>query len=649
MEQKQNNFKVFNSKGLITLLLILVFNLGHFGVKAQALKEQEKQIEQAKTCYLNKEYSKTIEICNRILSVEPETNIAHLLLAEVYKNLDSVKLEIFHLYKSSEISNDTLTYFKLGEAYYKTGNYSEALNYYNKYSAYKYIPEKRQFLLACKIASCKFTMYSIKNPLEFNLQNDSDPINTPNYEYWPKPSPDGSKLIFTKVREDSTQLLKEDSFISEMDSDNVKKALPVIEVNTSGNGGAQTLKDDSKILFFTACNQPDGKGSCDIYYSRFINEEWNKPVNGGNTLNSKFWDAQPSFSTDNRYLYFSSNRPGGVGKKDIWRAELLGFSDTGALIWKEPENLGDIINTPGDEISPFIYKNNMNFYFASDGHVGMGGIDLFSAEIDNYGSANNLKNLGYPINTEKNEFGLTISSIAETYYFSAARNSEKGLLIFTVNLSKALNPNPFSYVEANITDGGSKLPIKADIELVDFSSKPSQYRYENADENGQVMLCMSIGRNYLLNVSEPGYLFFTKSFRMTDANTLSDPYVLDIELEPIEIGAEIDLYNIYYETDSYTILPQSEQGLRKLVSFLENNSEVKVEIQGHTDNTGNPESNMELSRLRAKSLVDYLISNNIAISRLKYAGYGDTLPIESNETASGRQLNRRTTVKILDN
>lgn len=631
------------------LMLLLVVLFAGFESVAQTDKKIDKLFEDAKRQQSAQNYSQTIGLCNRILSEKPDFIEAHLLLADVYSDLDSLKAEIYHLSKAIEIKNEPLIQFRLGEAFYKTGNYSEALRYYEMYSVYKLIPEKRQFLLACKIASCKFALQSIKKPVEFDPQNMGSQINTANDEYWPTPSLDGKKLIFTRLLKDPGSRPQEDFYMARLDSGDQEIAKPIDNVNTNENEGAQTLSADSKILFFTACNRPDGFGSCDIYFSRFVNEKWSNPRNAGSSLNTNYWEAQPSFSSDNRYLYFSSNRPGGKGKKDIWRAEFLGFSDSGDPRWKEPENLGDMINTEGDEISPFIHANNRNFYFASDTHVGMGGLDLFTAEIDEDSNISNFKNMGYPINTHKDDMGLTISSIGETAYFSSARNSESGLDIFSFNLTRGLQPTPVSYVKAKITDSNTKLPVRATIDLVNISTQAGKSRQEKADENGEIMLCLPLARNYSFSVSEPGYLFYSKSILLEDAKTLVDPYFLDIELEPIEVGAKMNLYSIYYETDSFAILPHSEPELQTLVSFLKNNSGLKIEIQGHTDNSGTPERNLQLSELRAKSVADYLVKNGIALTRLHSKGYGEQQPVATNETPEGRTLNRRTTIKIESN
>ena len=373
------------------------------------------------------------------------------------------------------------------------------------------------------------------------------------------------------------------------------------------------------------------------------------PRNAGAPLNTASWEAQPSFSSDNRYLYFSSNRSGGKGKKDIWRAEFLGFNEEGMPRWKAPENMGDEINTEEDEISPFIHANNRNFYFASDGHIGMGGLDLFTAEIDESGNVHNMRNMGYPINTHEDDMGLTISSIGETAYFSSAREADKGLDIFSFNLDRGLRPEPVSYIKAKITDKNTQQPILASIDLVDLTYSNPKEREEKADENGEIMLCLPLSHNYSFTVSEPGYLFYSQSILLKDAKTLVDPLVLNIELDPIEVGAKMNLYNIYFETDSFRILAASEPELQRLTSFLKNNQDLKVEIQGHTDNTGTSEKNQMLSENRAKSVVNYLVENGIASSRLQSKGYGENLPVESNDTEEGRTMNRRTTIVIAGN
>ncbi|MFV0593028.1 MAG: OmpA family protein [Draconibacterium sp.] len=631
------------SKGL--LMIVVLFFTVNLTV-AQNSKRTEKLFENARNLYSSDQYSKAIELCNQILSIDSQNTNTHLLLAEMYKDMDSTRLEIHHLTKAQNTSDNPLIDFRLGEAFYKLGMYSEALSFYEKYKENKNIPEKRQFLLACKMASCKFAIHAIANPVDFEPSRLGEGVNSECDEYWPTPTLDGKHLVFTRLIRDSVNRPQEDFYMIELDSLNWE-AKPLEGVNTTENEGAQTLSADSRVMFFTACNRPDGFGSCDIYFSRIVNGKWTEPRNAGAPLNTPSWEAQPSFSSDNHYLYFSSNRAGGKGKKDIWRIEFLGFDEAGNPKWNNPKNLEEA-NTEGDEVAPFIHANNQNFYFASDTHIGMGGLDLFSAFIDETGAVHDIKNMGYPINTNKDDMGLTISSIGDVAYFSSARESDNGLDIFSFNLDRGLQPQPVTYVKATIRNKNTHQPIAASIELVNVNSKVDNSRIQKADENGEAMLALPLRRNYAFNVSEDGYLFYSQSMQLAELNTITDPIILNIDLEPIEIGAQMELYNIYFQTDSFRILPQSEPELQKLVTFLNTNPKLKVEIQGHTDSSGNSEKNLELSKQRAKSVVDYLVNNKIQIDRLKWDGYGDTHPIASNDTPEGRRQNRRTTIKIIE-
>jgi len=634
---------LYNSKLVGVLVFGFLFNLTTI---AQNDKKTEKLFEDAKGYYQADNHKKTIETCNKMLKIDSSNANAHLLLAEIYKDIDSTRLEIYHLDKASYSAINPLIDFRLAEAFYKLGMYSEAQSFYEKYGESKSIPEKRTFLVACKLASCRFALNSIENPVEFEPENLGDEVNSANDEYWPTPSLDGKHLIFTRLMKDGSRP-QEDFFIVELDSFNWERAAPLSDVNTSDNEGAQTLSADSKILFFTACNREDGLGSCDIYFSRFIDGKWTQPQNAGKSINTALWEGQPSFSSDNKYLYFSSSRPGGKGKKDIWRIEFSGFAENGKPQWKKAQNLNDL-NTTGNEISPFIHADNESFYFASDTHVGMGGFDLFQAFIDELDGVHDLKNMGYPINTHKDDMGLTISSIGDMAFFSSAREADKGLDIFSFNLTTGLRPQPVSYVKAKVINKVTRQPVMANIELVNLNSSAKTPRVEIADKEGEIMMALPLRRNYAFNVSETGFLFYSELFSLADANSLADPIHLNIELEPIEVGAQMQLHNIYYETDSFAILPESEPELQTLVSFLEDNSKLKVEIQGHTDSSGDAANNKILSEKRAKSVVDYLVGNGVVIGRLSYQGFGDTVPISTNETAEGRRQNRRTTIKIIE-
>ena len=621
------------------ILFVIVLIFGNSAIFAQSNKKVEDLLVDAKKQFSNKNYSAAIKTANQILAVDAVNKDAHLFLADVYEKIDSTDLEIFHLNKAGELGREWEVVFRLGEAYFKKGDFPEALRYYNIYTDYKFIPVKQQFLLACKMANCKFEMYSI---------NNSGQLNSGKGEYWPTVSADGKRVVFNRTSKETVTQTNTEVYMALPDSVMWQIARPVNDSIVFDNVGIQKLGEGERILFFTACNRPDGMGDCDIYFLKFEDGKWGNPLNAGDLVNSSQWEGQPTFSTESRFLYFSSDRNGGNGNKDIWRAELTGFSDNGQPQWKTPENLGNMINTSGNEISPFMYDDKHYFFFASDGHPGMGGMDLFAADADNQGNLLNMKNLGYPINTHYDDDALTLNYICDTTYFSASRQTEKGMEIFAFNIDRGLATTPVAYVRVKVKDMVTKKPVKVEVKLESQPFKASRFQSQATDEKGEALFYVMLNRNYAFTVAEPGYLYTSKFINQNIANSISEPEILEIELQPIEIGAEVQLYNIYFETDSFRILPQSEPELQNVVTFLKNNTKLKIEIQGHTDSSGNAENNKLLSENRAKSVMDYLVKNGIAINRLTFRGYGDKVPIASNETPEGRMLNRRTTVKILE-
>jgi outer membrane protein OmpA-like peptidoglycan-associated protein len=185
--------------------------------------------------------------------------------------------------------------------------------------------------------------------------------------------------------------------------------------------------------------------------------------------------------------------------------------------------------------------------------------------------------------------------------------------------------------------------------LVNLSKAEVNGRTEITDSSGELLLCLPLGADYGFNVSKEGYLFYSQSFPMAETKSITEPFILTLELEPVKLGAEMNLYNIYFQTDSFAILPQSVPELQKLSGFLQNNSLLKIEIQGHTDSSGDSTKNQKLSEQRAQSVVEYLIGSGIEKQRMSSKGFGDTKSIETNETIEGRRLNRRTTIKIIGN
>lgn len=256
------------------------------------------------------------------------------------------------------------------------------------------------------------------------------------------------------------------------------------------------------------------------------------------------------------------------------------------------------------------------------------------------------KNLGYPINTYNDELGLIIESAGQKAYFSSIRDKSNGKDIFSFNLYESARPNPVSYLKGKVFDKETGKLLKADYELINLSTGKSTIK-STTDANGNFLLCLPSGYNYGINVSKTGYLFYSENFMFEGHYSVAEPYIKRINLNPIRVGEEMQLSNVFYEIDSWQLKTESVSELNNLVNLLSLNKNITIEIGGYTDSTGSSEYNKTLSEKRALSVVSYLISKGVAAQRLKYKGYGNTSPLGDNVTAEGRKLNRRTEAKVI--
>ena len=383
---------------------------------------------------------KAIKYANKALDDNPYWRKPNLLLASIYINLDSIELAANFILKVYERKNpkDVVLLEKLIKLYYSNGYYYEALSFLDIVLSDSL---KMNFNVERYINNCNFAIEAIKNPVTFNPQNIGLNINSSDQEYSPSISVDGNKLVYSR-RFLKDNILQEDFYISYRDSvGNWKESFPLSDVlNTSGNEGAFSFSTDTNLIVFTSCERFDRVGGCDLYllYDGVV-------YNAGNLVNSDKWDTQGCFSPDRKYLYFVSNRPGGFGGSDIWRSEIVD------KIFLKPENLGPSINTKYDEMSPFLHPDNLTFYFASNGHIGMGDFDIFVSRRKNIIS-NWLKpeNLGYPINSHNTENSLVVEKDGNTAYFVSNKNSYGLEDIFIFQLPNQLMANKITNIELDI-------------------------------------------------------------------------------------------------------------------------------------------------------------------------------------------------------
>ena len=570
---------------------------------------------------------------------------AYTLLGEMLFKLRRFSESAYYYRKAVKI--DSLFYkpifFNFATAEMMSGNYSNALVHFKVYLEQKTGSEKNTTLALASIKNCEFAVEAIKNPVPFNPVSAGDSINTTDDEYWPSITVDGQTLMFTRQGrgEKANTRNQEDFYISHLINNIWSKSQNAGRpLNTVQNEGAQSISSDGNYMYFTACDRPDGHGRCDIYYSSFDGSKWSDPVNIGPPVNTSSWESQPSVSANGRMLFFASNRAGGLGGMDLWFSVLDRYGK-----WAIPENLGSVINTPGDEMSPFIHFDGKTLYFSSNGRVGMGGFDIYYTKMKDDTTFTEPQNLGYPINTYNDELGLIIDAGGQNAYFSSVRDEKKGKDIFSFSLYESARPDPVSYFRGTVYDSETGKLLKADYELIKLNTG-QVIASSMTDLNGSFLVCLPAGFNYGLNVNKTGYLFYSDNFMLEGIHSASEPVNKHILLNPIKIGETLQLSNVFYEFDSWELKKESVSELDRLYRLLSENINVKVEIGGYTDSIGSDPYNLKLSERRATSVVNYLINKGISKERLTFKGYGAASPLGSNVTDNGRKLNRRTEVKI---
>ncbi|MFN4286476.1 MAG: OmpA family protein [Lacibacter sp.] len=471
-------------------------------------------------------------------------------------------------------------------------------------------------------------------------QNLGDSINTVFSEYFPSLTIDGNRLVFTR----RVNNMNEDFFESYRTAAGWSKAQPLPgELNTADNEGAQTISQDGQWLIFTGCNMEDGEGSCDLYISYLTKNGWSRRVNMGRTINTEFWESQPSLSPDKRSLYFAARHPSGLGGSDIYVSHL---QPNGR--WGTPQNLGPGINTAGDESSPFIHPDNQTLYFTSNGHPGYGGTDLYLVRRNADGTWGQPENLGYPINTIDDEGTLIIAADGVTaYYVSDGADSRGGLDLYTFRLPEHIRPIRTLWVTGNVYDKQTGEGLPAAVDLIDFNNNRLLSKVQT-NEDGSYLVTLPVGRQYLLHVNRKGYLFYTGAFDLAGSITDST-FTVNVPLTPLTPGAALVLRYIFFDTNSDALQPSSLAELDQVVQLLQQNPSLVIEISGHTDNVGKPADNQLLSEKRARAVVQYLIQKGIGAERLRAKGYGATKPVADNATEAGRAQNRRTELQVVAN
>lgn len=619
----------------------------------KAVKLYEYSVQQA----FNKQLKGALSDVEKALELEPNFIDAHLQWARIQYDLGNLEkaetgfLKVVAL--DANYSDNTL--YNLGLINSKLKKYEQAVVYFQRYLDSDAKSTKMREKAKGHLKSNAFLAEAVKNPMPFEPVNLGANVNNQLDQYLPSLTADGNTLIYS-VFKGSRVNGNEDFYVSKRVDGEWQLGKPVSGVNTPESEGAQSLSPDGRFLVFTACGRKGSAGKCDLYFTENICGEWTKVKMLPSPISTGAWESQPSISTDGKTLYFASDRKGSRGGKDLWSSTR---NEDGT--WSEPQNLGAKINSKGHEKAPFIHADGQTLYFLSMGHVGMGEEDVFIARKQPDGTWGEPKNLGYPINTKSSEGPIIVSVDGKTAYFSTNREyegSQGKMDIYSFEMPKSLRPQPVTYVKAKVKDDDTRKALSASVEIIDLETG-NVLSKSKSDCEGEFVITLPIGKNYMLNVSKEGYLFHSENFALTEKKDFAEPFLLKIDLVPIPEdltntgetakpkSKPIVLNNVFFETGSAALQDVSKIELNRLKNLLEANASLKIQINGHTDNVGDQAANLELSTNRAKAVYDYLIENGIAASRLSFKGFGETESIATNTTAEGRQKNRRTEFVIL--
>lgn len=528
---------------------------------------------------------------------------------------------------------------KLAEQLYLIGNYKDAIQETLKITDPVFYKQKTDLL----------TIFNEANRLR-NHPVPFEPrllwkVSTPFDDYFPSITANEeiiSTTVLVKSSPESKEKGQEDIYWSFNDGNDFGLSRPLgTSMNTDGNEGSQSFSSDGRYMFFVACDRKENIGSCDIYYAIRQGDKWSLPINAGKPLNSEYWESNPVLSVSGDELFFTSNRPPCLGGKDIWHCKVQ-ITDNGLLNFSQPENVGIPINTAKNDYAPFIHFDNQTLYFCSNGHLGLGRGDVFMSLRIN-GIFQTPVNLGYPINTHRDEFGFVINAKGDKAYFASENQNSKlhDLDIYEVPLYEAIRPMPMSCFSGTILDEITEKPLQAKVEMFNQIDGKISYHSISDRTTGNFSAVLPESTQYGLLIQKNGYVFISDTINAS-IDTLKTFY-----LHPIVKGAKTTLKNIFFAFNSYNLEQKSYSEITHLCLFLNANPLVSIKIVGHTDNIGSTSYNKTLSEMRAQAVRQALIDKGIDKERVLSEGLGSSNPIAPNDTNDGRSKNRRVEFIIL--
>ena len=590
--------------------------------------------------------SDKIALLNLAIDKEPRFVEAYWELSKIYLLLDTTEAAIIALKTADELqlAMPEETKIRLSKIYYKEGEYQLALDKINEINNPYYFKQinilKEDYAYAASLKA---------NPIDFKPRNLNF-VNTIHDDYFPSITADGLMISTTvlspKWMGDAPMQHQEDMYVSHWNGSKWSYSEPLpAPMNGYGNEGSQSFSADGRYMFFVQCSNRENIGSCDIWYSIRKGDKWSNPINLGEPANSRYWESNPVMSPTGDMIYFTSNRPDGLGGKDIWSVQVY-IDDYGYLKTYNPQPLGSPINTDKDEFAPFMHADNHTLYFSSDGHKGLGGQDIFRSVRADNGSWSAPENLGYPINTHGDESGFVINGLGNKAYFASDQLENRGMKldIYEIDLPITIQPRTrMVYSPGRVYDIQTGKPLQARVEIFEGATNNRHFESITDAADGSFVAFLPEDPQhstiFALSSQREGYIPYTMSITTPGDSIL-------VGLTRIAKGNSITLNNLYFDYDSDKILPSSYAEIERLSLFLKRNKQVNIEIIGHTDNQGSKTYNLDLSLRRATALMNALIKKGIAANRLSAKGMGSEAPIATNDTEEGRAQNRRVEILI---
>ena len=546
-------------------------------------------------------------------------------------------------------------YNYLARAYHLDYQFDRAITTFEKFKGYLGDGDAAMLKdVNRQVEMCNNGKEFVASPVSMRVDIIGGGINSQYPEHSPVITADESTIIFTSRRPNTTGgkidpndgMYFEDIYIATRNEDNSWTEPRNIgsPINTEGNDATVGISVDGQKLFI----YKDDKGDGNIYFSNLVGDRWAEPQKLNEFVNSKSWEGNASLSADGNLLYYSSEREGGLGGKDIYMSRKLPNGD-----WGKPINMGPKVNTAYDDDAPYIHPDGVTLYFSSKGHKSMGGFDIFQSTF--YPDENLWSepvNMGYPVNsTDDDIFYMPTADNKRAYYSSFKKEGQGEKDIYLITLPEKTE-TPLTVYRGKLVSIYGGVPENAMITVTDNETGELVGTYTPNASTGAYLFILQPGKNYNISYEADDFLFSSENFNVSDSSAyavINKP----VELQPIKAGQKITLKNIFFKSGQSELDPTSRTELGKLIKLMKKLPDLVVEIGGHTDSQGGDDLNQRLSQKRAESVVKYLIENGIDKRRLRAIGYGETQPIALNTNTDGSwnkqgmAMNRRFEFKIL--